>query len=280
MEGSPKDLAEAGTALGGRVSLESALPGLAEWARVRDWRIGQIQQMANVEVYLDSALDAGQILEFGFPHVALACGARWRRDGRGRWRALPFEGSDHAQVYTPDDIMAGRLPEGAVVIFDDDHYYMGPVLALHLRALGQPVTLVTTKGRAGNWSQLTSESDAANRALIEAGVEIVTNHALEGFDGSRARLSCVFSGREQARPADAVVTVSAREPLDALYHQLMADPEALAAAGLRSVTRIGDCEAPGIIAAAVYSGHRYARELGPDGPEPGAARRELIALED
>jgi dimethylamine/trimethylamine dehydrogenase len=29
----------------------------------------------------------------------------------------------------------------------------------------------------------------------------------------------------------------------------------------KSVQRIGDCEAPAIIAAAVYSGHRYAREL-------------------
>ncbi len=30
---------------------------------------------------------------------------------------------------------------------------------------------------------------------------------------------------------------------------------------LSSLRRIGDCDAPAIIAAAVYSGHRYAREL-------------------
>ena len=28
-----------------------------------------------------------------------------------------------------------------------------------------------------------------------------------------------------------------------------------------SLTRIGDCDAPAIIAAAVYAGHRYARQL-------------------
>ena len=28
-----------------------------------------------------------------------------------------------------DDIMNGRLPEGRVVLYDDDHYYMGGVLA-------------------------------------------------------------------------------------------------------------------------------------------------------
>ena len=34
-----------------RVSRESRLPGLAEWARVRDWRIGQIGKLPGVEVF-------------------------------------------------------------------------------------------------------------------------------------------------------------------------------------------------------------------------------------
>ncbi|MEM7222626.1 MAG: FAD-dependent oxidoreductase [Pseudomonadota bacterium] len=269
-------LAEADTALGGRVTLESALPGLAEWARVRDWRIGQLQQMANVEIYLDSALTAEQIVDFGFPHVALATGARWRRDGIGRWRETPFDGWEHDRVVSPDELMAGRAPEGSVLLYDDDHYYMGPVLALHLRALGRPVTLVTAKGRAGTWSGVTNELEATNRALIEAGVELITNHALEAFDGTAAHLSCVFTDRTIERPADAVVPITARRPRDDLYHDLMRNPDN----GLKSVTRIGDCEAPGLIASAVYSGHRYAQELGPAGPVPQAARREQILLEE
>jgi dimethylamine/trimethylamine dehydrogenase len=39
------------------------------------------------------------------------------------------------------------------------------------------------------------------------------------------------------------------------------------AAGIKSMTRIGDCLAPGFIAHAVYHGHRYAREL--DAPPQG-----------
>jgi dimethylamine/trimethylamine dehydrogenase len=37
-----------------------------------------------------------------------------------------------------------------------------------------------------------------------------------------------------------------------------------------SLKRIGDCEAPAIIAAAVFAGHRYARELdtSPDADNP------------
>mgnify|MGYP000125560968 CR=1 FL=1 len=33
------------------------------------------------------------------------------------------------------------------------------------------------------------------------------------------------------------------------------------APGAGTLRRIGDCEAPGIVAAAVYAGHRYAREI-------------------
>ena len=76
-------LAEAGTQLGGRVLRESALPGLAEWSRVADWRIGQLNKLPNVEVFLDSELDAAQILEFGADRVALATGSKWRPEGIG-----------------------------------------------------------------------------------------------------------------------------------------------------------------------------------------------------
>ena len=55
-------------------------------------------------------------------------------------------------------------------------------------------------------------------------------------------------------------------PDDGLYHDLMADEGAFAAAGIKPVTRVGDCLAPGTIAAAVHSGHAYARGL--DGPKP------------
>ena len=43
-------IAEAQEQWGGRVSRESALPGLSAWARVRDWRLGQLQKMSNVEM--------------------------------------------------------------------------------------------------------------------------------------------------------------------------------------------------------------------------------------
>ena len=55
---------------------------------------------------------------------------------------------------------------------------------------------------------------------------------------------------------------------DSLYHLLVDAAEQGAEGAPKSVARIGDAEAPGIIAAAVYAGHKYARELGADNPAP------------
>ncbi len=264
-------LAEAGDELGGRVSRESRLPGLAEWARVRDWRLGQLAKLPGVEVYPGSELSADQVLEFGFQHVVVATGARWRRDGLGRRRATPFEGWRLPGVATPDDIMdglrQGRLPEGPVVVYDEDNYYLGPVLALALRAAGREVALATDEGRAGHWSRHTGEQEFTHAALIEAGVEILTNQELAGYDGAEVRLACVFTGRPRSRAARSLVTVTSRAPSDALYRALADAPERLAERGILSVSRVGDCAAPGTIAAAVYAGHRAARALG----EPAGA---------
>ena len=70
--------------------------------------------------------------------------------------------------------------------------------------------------------------------------------------------------------ADAVVMVTARRPNDTLYRELKMRLESGATDALKSVTRFGDCEAPAIIAAAVYAGHRYAREF--EDPQGDPAR--------
>ena len=104
-------LAEAGEALGGRVTIESSLPGLATWARVRDYRTHQIQTMANVDVYRGSLLTAQDVLDFGCDHAVIATGARWTReilDADGD----PAPGFEGDNVHTPDDILAGADVDG------------------------------------------------------------------------------------------------------------------------------------------------------------------------
>jgi dimethylamine/trimethylamine dehydrogenase len=267
-------LADAAVEAGGRVSHESRLPGLAEWARVRDYRLSQIKRMPNVTFYLGSAMTAPDVRDFGADYVLIATGAHWRRDGIGRSHARPIAALDAASIYTPDDIFAGRLPQGEVLVFDDDHYYLGPTIALKLAGAGVRVRYVTSEGRAGSWSQYTQEQERTQRALIELGVDIDVNVALVAFEKSRATLSCVFSGRTRSVTASAVVLITSRVADEALYRALVGEGNdeqpfnTLARPGPGAVARIGDCLQPAMIANAVYAGHRAARELGSRGGNP------------
>lgn len=259
-------LAEATHELGGRVTLESKLPGLAEWARVRDWRVSQIRRMPNVAVYRENMLAAEDVLGFDAQHVVLATGCTWRRDGYGRSNGFAIPGLDADNVFTPDDLLRGTLPEGPVLLFDDDYFYIGSVLAERLRAAGREVIFVTPDDAVASWSAYTQEFRHIQRRLRELDVRIVTAHNLVAADRAGATVACVYTGREQRIACASVLTITARLPQDALHQSLLLRQSQWADAGIETVTSIGDCLAPGLIAHAVYSGHRHAQEL--DGPPP------------
>jgi dimethylamine/trimethylamine dehydrogenase len=271
-------IAEALESLGGRVTLESGLPGLAAWARVRDYRVNQLKRMHNVEILRGSRVTANDIIEFGATRVVLATGARWRKDGVGRANTRPITGFDVGSVLTPDDVIEGRTCNGPVVVFDDDHYYLGAVLAEKLQCAGTSTVLVTPADKVSAWTVNTLEQPAIHRRLVELGVQVILNQNVVAFDGSRVTLACVYTAKESALPAASIVTVTSRLPNDALYEDLSSRQDALAAAGIVSVTSIGDCLAPGTIAAAVYAGHRYAREFALEPGDEVAFRRELPTI--
>ncbi|WP_037313518.1 FAD-dependent oxidoreductase [Ruegeria halocynthiae] len=254
-------LAEGGTELGGRVSAEAALPGFGAWGRVRDYRTYQLSQMPNVDVYLDSALDAEQILEFGFERVVLATGAIWDSAATGRLAHAPWQVGDGVAVLTPDDVTRGAKITGPVLVYDDDHYYMASAVAQKLRDAGHEVTIVTPASDVSAFSENTLEQGWIERRLHESGVAIVEKHQLVSLADGKAQIAHIQSERGQEIAAQSAVIVTARKPRDTLYDDLMADPEKLVEAGITSVTRIGDCEVPSTIAAAVYSGHRVARRI-------------------
>ncbi|MGA7266111.1 MAG: FAD-dependent oxidoreductase, partial [Aestuariivirga sp.] len=274
-------LAEAGTELGGRVARECRLPGLSAWGRVRDYRAGQIGKMTNVNVYRDSRLTAEDVLGFGFEHVAVATGATWRRDGIARYNLLPIAIAPAMPVFTPDDIMDGKRPSGHVVVYDDDHYYMGSVLAELLVQAGCRVTFLTPAARAAEWSFNTLEQGLIQARLIESGIDVRTNRGLAAIAPGGVTAACSYTGRESEIACDAVVLVTARLPEDGLYLDLTARAAEWADHGIRSVKLVGDANAPAAIAWATYAGHRYAEEL--DAPDRGDAlpfRREVATLKD
>lgn len=274
-------LAEATRQLGGRVSAESRLPGLSEWARVRDYRVGQLEKLPNVDIFLESNLGLDDILSVGADHVAIATGAKWRRDGYGNYHTRPMDPLPPTdRTFTPDDIMAGKLPNGTVIVFDDDGFYIANLLAEKLRQNGNDVFYVTPEAKVSNWSSYTDEQRRAHNRLAEIGVKIVLNKGVNSFDGKTAVLGCSYTGAEQTITADNLVLVTCRIPQDGLYYQLLDAIENDAEGAPKSVKRIGDAEAPAIIAAAVYAGHKYARELDCDVNPDNPAKYDRVFFEN
>ncbi|ASW57454.1 NADH:flavin oxidoreductase [Plantactinospora sp. KBS50] len=277
--GYPVILADRRTDLGGRVGRECRLPGLGTWARVRDWRLSQLKRMSNVQLLPANEIDADLVLESECSLIAVATGATWRADGVGRHHRDPLAGLDRMPVFTPEDIMDGRLPTGRVVVFDDDHYYLAGVLAQHLVARGCQVTFVTPEPVVSAYTQYTAEQRQTQRQILEACAAVHLSSAPVRIEPDAVHVACVYTGRETALPADAVLLVTGMVPQDGLYRELRArDEGALRAAGIRRVARLGDCLGPGIIAAAVHSGHLFARTLDTALTDETPYRRENVEL--
>jgi dimethylamine/trimethylamine dehydrogenase len=206
-------------------------------------------------------MTADDVLELAADHVCLATGAAWRHDGVGRANRAPVPGMAEGHILTPDDIMDGkRPPEGPVFIFDDDHYYLGGVIAELLRAEGHDVTIGTPAAVVADWTRYTLEQGHIERRLKRAGIALLTRRNLLRVSPGEVTLLDSLTEREETLPG-AVVAVTMRLPNDGLYRDLKALGDAVARAGIKSLRRIGDCYGPSLIASATYEGHRYAREL-------------------
>ena len=254
-------VAEAREELGGRVTIESKLPGLATWARVRDYRTNLIQTMGNVDVYRGSVLSAQDVVDFGCNHAVIATGSQWTRE------ILNTDGFSGGEikgdaVFTPDDILAGAEPEGPIVIYDFDHYYMGSCLAELLRQRGHEVTIVTPANAVSAWTFMSNELADIRERVIELGINTVFEQYLTEFSDGAAQLASIYRGGD-ARSIDcrSLLIVGVRTPNDRLFQELKSDADRIANADISSLRSIGDCRAPGTIAHAVYSGHEYARTI-------------------
>jgi dimethylamine/trimethylamine dehydrogenase len=265
-------LAEAADDIGGRLRFETRLPGLAAWGRVLDWRRSQLAHLANVGVYRGNFLAADDVLELGCTHVVLATGARWARLLYSPLE-IPAGSLEGPGVLTPDDLAAGARVADPVVVYDFENYYLGGVLAEHLARGGHSVSYVTPAGHASAWTIMSNEQPQVHRALLSAGVALHTLARVSAFEAGVVTLAHQFTGAPTRLECASLVIVGTRFANDALHQELTARAEQVAAAGIASVSRIGDALAPGALVHAIYSGHRYARELDAD-PGTLAFRRD------
>lgn len=267
-------LVEAQDDMGGIMRWIPELPGLGEWARVVNYRKIQIDKLKNVEFIPDTKLDAQGVKEYGAEIVIVATGGYWATDGLNGASREPIAGADASlpHVLTPEQIMVEgkQAPGERVIIVDNDGYFMGVSLAEKLASEGKKVTIMTPMGHIAPYMHFTLEAPNMHRKLHKLGVEIVTYHLPTKIEAGGVTATHVYDvdAHEHTWEADATVLVTQRRSNEALFRELKDSVglEALKAEGVEALYRIGDCEAPRLVADAIFSGHRLAREIDTDDP--------------
>jgi len=253
-------LAESKNKLGGRVLFESGLKGLSAWKRVIDNRVHEILQKNNIEVYKESALTPEHIKELGINNIFLATGSSWRKDGVGRSRRTPIKGLDSITVYSPEEIDESyKEVEGPVVVYDDEQGYLAGVLADHLSAKGLQVVFITPASVVSPWTDSTLEQKRVQASLINSGVKIICNQSINSIEDGTALLECVYTGSIIRHACNSIVMVTERISNTTLYENLINNN--LDSKTKQYIKIIGDAEAPGLIADAIYLGHLAAQNF-------------------
>jgi dimethylamine/trimethylamine dehydrogenase len=233
--------------------------------------------MANVDIYRGNSLTAQDVIDFGCDHAIIATGANWSREllnTSGR----PADEIEGDTIFTPDDILAGAQPDGPVLIYDFDHYYMGSCLAELLQKRGHEVTIATTANAISAWTFMNNELGNIRARMIELGINTIFENYLTGYSDGVATFTSVYPGADDSSlQCGSLVVVGIRKTNDSLYQELASDNDKKEDAGISVIRSIGDCRAPGAIAHAVYSGHECARTIDSDGgTSPFKIERPLI----
>jgi dimethylamine/trimethylamine dehydrogenase len=265
-------LVDADNEVGGHLRWTRRLPTLGDWGRICDHRSLQLDKLTNVEVILNTTLDADRVLDYGAQIVVVATGSTWRDDGVQPHRAEPMQGADGSQdhVLTPEQVMVdGKRPAGPqVVVYDSDGCHVGPGVAEQLAGEGYDTHLVTPLPVVSPASEATLEAATLRRHLHDVGVTVHRGVTL-GQVAPREVVGTDEFDRPWLLPANGVVLVTQQQPRDRLLNDLRARREAWAAVGIEAVFGIGDCVAPRPISESVFDGHRLAREI--DSPDPAVA---------
>ena len=272
-------LVEAENKLGGRVLFESSLKGLSAWKRVVDNRVHEILQKNNIEVYRESRVTAEHIDELGINNIFLATGSSWRKDGIGRSRRSPIQGLETVKVYSPEEaVKDSKNIKGPLVVYDDEQGYLAGVIADHLSANNIEVIFVTPASVVSPWTDSTLEQKRIQAALINSGVKIICNNSISKIEDKVALLECTFTGATSRLPCESIIMVTERISDTALYDSLLqSNSEGKTQYNIKI---IGDAEAPGLIADAVYLGHLAAQNFEADEADiqRGMFMREMPSL--
>jgi dimethylamine/trimethylamine dehydrogenase len=278
--------------IGGCIKDIMRYPGLSEWGRVTTYRQIQLDKLKTVEVHTGvGEMTADDVLNYGADKVVLAVGSHWSADGTGGVTHAPVPGIDASlpHICTPEQVMAGKEIGERVLVLDGDGYYTGVSMAELMADQGKKVTLVTSLGSVGPYTDFTLEAPNLHRMMYEKGIHEHTLHWAESVEPGVATIYYLYRDgyKREAGPSkgkmprrvgtdvikmeyDSIVVVSGRVPNAGLYRELRQRKSEWEENEIAGIYQAGDCYAPRLIADAIFDGHRIAREF--ESPNPQFAQ--------
>ena len=225
---------------GGQVRLAATVPNRAE---LGDLVRNQLTECRRLGVAIEYGVGVwpGLVDERQPDDVIVATGAE---PARPWW--VP---ADHPNVVDVRHVLDGSAePFGDVVVIDEIGFHHATSVAELLADRGAQVEIVTNGMVVGQDLGVTLDMEGWWMRASAKGIVQSTDLVPMGMDGRVLRLLHHPTGVEQTRTPDWVVLAVPLQPVEWLYHDLVA-------AG-RRVTRAGDCVAPRRAHAAVVEGER------------------------
>jgi 2,4-dienoyl-CoA reductase-like NADH-dependent reductase (Old Yellow Enzyme family)/thioredoxin reductase len=239
--------------LGGQVNLIMQAPTYREWSGIVSWLESQLRK-SETKILLGHEVTADELAD-GFDNIIVATGSTPLRHG---WTALqpanwapetkPLPGADQWNVFSPEDILSGKIDiPYRVLVLDDTGDRQSLVVADYLASNRHPVHVVTAYPQIAHQTAGSFDLGFVYGELRRRGVTFATHSMLTEIDGDEAVITDVHT-REQTRleGIDAVVISIGNIANDQLSREL--EQRGITA------TSIGDCQSPRRIFNAIWEG--------------------------
>jgi len=257
LRGHKVELHEATKRLGGQVAMAATAPHREDLGAITSWLAEQVERL-QVEVHLNSLVDAERVSKAGPDEVVIATGTTPRVDGyQVSTPATAIEGFDQPHVYTSWDLFGRGRPvpvRSPAVVFDDTGSFEAVSVAELLLERGAGVTMVSRLESIGqNLPFPPVTVGAARERLFSGDFDFIGGHYLRGITTTDVHAGVLFTDRDRTIPARTVVLVTHNRPNLELAH-------VLAAKGVH-VHLIGDVRGRNSLMSAIHGAAMLGRHL-------------------
>lgn len=257
LRGHHVELHEAMQVLGGQVTMAARAPRRADLGAITAWLAAELEAL-EVDVHLNSVVDADAVRRIGPDEVVIASGTTPRSDGfQVSAPAIALPGHDLPHVYSSWDLLGFGNPvnvQGPALVFDDTGSFEAISAADVLLQAGVAVTMVSRLDAPGaSLPHPPVTAGAARERLMSGDFDFIGGHYLRAITPDDVEIGVLFTDRVRRIPARTVVIVGFNEPNRELA-------VALADSGV-PVHLIGDVRGRNSIMTAIHAGAELGRVI-------------------